>query len=254
MIDAGPLRCQGTGFILALTRMLYSNAKQGFLLDFGDYSMAKKEDIYQVTVEGQYYSLAEGRKAIKPYRFTFKAPASAKKLGLLSVFRNHMRPKDGQETELLRQMQEQYPDYKQFRTHVVTETINLTTQKPIQELALWNRQQIIAYIDKAGIPIESELYPSIPDLRQALKDFNDNPDVFIKNQEKRRATRGPELQVMRAIADLNRKAPEPYTPPLADPGYDPYASDDDDIAYEDDPLRLPEFDDQNELAALVAGI
>jgi hypothetical protein len=232
--------------------------------------MAPKNDIYEVTVEGEYYAFKDGRKTIFPYTFKFKADDAARKTGLLSVFRNAMRPKDGKDTNLLRIFKSQNAHFKAVRTHVITNTVNLSNKKPVQELALWNRAQITAYIDRAGLPIECDLYPVLTDLRQALRDYNENPEAFEKQQEKRRNTKGTEIRVMNALDRLN-PAPtdlppgddkEPTavlpTPEYADTDVDAdadFGPDLDPLAgASDDPLRLPEFDDKRELDDLVNGI
>lgn len=165
----------------------------------------RKETLYEVTVEGEYFAFSEtgAKKAQRPYTLTFKANNQMKKQGFLSVFRNALRPKDGGSTALLRLMKAKYPDYKSFRTHHLTNVVDLTNKAPIAELALMNRSQIVRYIDHKGLPVDSDLYPSVSDLRQALRDYKESPEAFAKQQEKRRATKGVELSIYSALDRLN---------------------------------------------------
>lgn len=248
-----------------------------------------KGDIYEVTCEGQYYGFANGQKSIKSYFIKWKADDHAKKQGFLSAFRNALTPKDGEDTAILKMMKEKYPDYKRFRTHVVTEAVNLSKKgQPVRELQLMNRNQIVRFIDGKGYPIDTELYPSVTDLRQALREFRENPTVFEQNQEKRRLVKGPTLAVQRSLDYLNspefelsaksdhvKKAPVVYhdedhpTPQAKDPAQ-AYADDEpvqeelievSDAPDEDivnvSPLDIdgiPDFDDEDELDALLNGV
>ncbi len=233
-------------------------------------------NIYLVTVEGNYYALTGNKKDIKPYIFQFKADDTIKKQGFLSAFRNALSPKDGIKTTIQRMMMEKYPDYKRFRTHSVTEVVNLTQEnKPVRELALMPRNQIVKFIDSRGLPIDTELYASVNELRQALKDYRDNPESFQKQQDKRRLTRGGEIAVMRALDRLNdpetaeketkRKKKQLDALPIvepdipSDPTHTPNTIMNDDGFIEDndafrDPDGIPEFDDEDELDALIAGV
>lgn len=222
-------------------------------------------DIYEVTAEGQYYALTGNKKDIKNYVVKFKADDTVKKQGFLSAFRNALAPKDGQHTNLHRMMMEQYPDYKRFRTHQITEVVNLSQEnKPVKELTLMNRAQIVRFIDTRGLPIDTDLYPSVTDLRQALTDYRENPEIFARQQEKRRQTKGTELAVMRALDTLNdpayktpaQKQKTKVSPPILGeddeieiPGFRDHT---DNTDYDD--TGIPEFDKEDELDALIAGV
>lgn len=241
--------------------------------------MAAK-NIYEVTVEGQYYALAGSKKDTKHYSIKFRADDTIKKSGFLSAFRNALIAKSGVKTAILNMMLQKYPDYKRFRTHHIEEVVNLTYKnKPVKELALMNYNQIVRFIDWKQYPVDIDLYPTITDLRQAVKDYRGNPEVFIKQQEKRRATKGPEIAVQSAIERLNN--PE-YTPPKPGsakelPGDDiiindededdmidgnPRTPTEDDEGYIDDEDTdtetnhpgIPEFDDEDELEELLQGV
>lgn len=216
-------------------------------------------DIYEVHVEGVYYSLSGGKKDMKPYQFTFKADESAKKKGFCSTFRNALTPKDGEDGTILKLMKKKYPDYKRFKTHIVTETINLTEKgKPVKELNLMNRAQIVRFLEHRGYPVDHELYQTVTELRQAIRDFRENPVVFEKNQEKRRLTKGPDIAVFRALEYLNSE--ELDTPkaqvPLVEPEDEtaPASTNQDGWVEDDDDFSIPEYDIEDELAEMLDGI
>jgi hypothetical protein len=248
-------------------------------------------DLYEVTCEGQYYALINGQKSIKTYEMKFKADDHAKKAGFLSAFRNALIQKDGTDSILLKKMRAKYPDYKRFRTHMIVEVINLSKKgQPVRELNLMNRPQVINFIDKKGYPIDCDLYPTVSELRQALKDYRESPETFDKWQEKRRKSRGPALAVIRSLEELNADdfdetaTDAPATPPTATQPktkrsatsratVDPkkvekaYAEDepvqedlielsDDPLFEEDDfdPEGIQDFDDEDELNALLQGV
>lgn len=201
-----------------------------------------KGDLFEVTCEGQYYGFTHGQKDIKSYTITAKLDENAKAAGFLSVFRNNI-------LNNTKAMQSKYPDWKRYRTHVITETKNLSqANKPIKELALMNRTQIINYINHKGLGIDTDLYPDVSELRQALKDFRANRDQFIKQQDKRRLGKGPMLLVQQSVGELNpwlhnqTGQPEPQEAP------------EDLILDEDDENAITDFDDEDELDALIAGV
>lgn len=203
--------------------------------------MAKK--LYEITCEGQYWTMKKGE--IKHYTFTWFGDENVKESGFLSAFRGALRPINGEDSAILKKLKIQYPDYKRFRTHVVSDVRDMTNAgKPVYELGLMNRTQLIRYIDKKGLPIDPDLYPSVVELRQALKDYSENPNIFERFQEKRRKTRGPRFAVMNSIEELNKMdTPKPtneavFTAPVVSP---------------DEPT-ITELDEKNELEALLHGV
>lgn len=156
---------------------------------------AVKGHIYEVTIAGQYYGFNGGKKSISNYEVTVKLDGNAKELGFLSVARNKILP---------RALQARYPDYKRFRTHHIMNVVDLTNNgAPVKEIGLMNRKQICAWVTSRKLPIELDLYPEVSDLRQAVKAFRDNKELFLKNQATRQERYGPELKTMRAIDELN---------------------------------------------------
>jgi hypothetical protein len=203
-------------------------------------------DLYEITCEGEYYGYTEsGRKVTRPYTLVWKANEVMRQTGFLSVFKNALTPKDGKDTAIIRMMREKYPDYKRYKTHHVVNAINLTKKNaPVRELALMNRNQVIQFLNQKGIPIDSDLYPSVSELRQALKDYHENPDAFKKNQDKRRLIKGPQYAVIRGVEELNSVS-EAADIKEQTPAY--HAPDENEIS-------IPDIDDKIELDRMVASL
>lgn len=158
-------------------------------------SQAIKGDIFAVTIEGEYYAHRNGNKITSRYQVTLRMDETAKSMGFLSVARNKLLP---------RALKAKYPDYKRFRTHHITQVINETKNgAPVMEIALMNRKQLVSYVQKKGFKIQTDLYPEVSDLRQAIRAYRDSRDTFMKIQDKRAAAKGPELLMMRALDELN---------------------------------------------------
>lgn len=214
---------------------------------------AVKGHIYEVTIAGQYYGFNGGKKSISNYEVTVKLDGNAKELGFLSVARNKILP---------RALQARYPDYKRFRTHHIMNVVDLTNNgAPVKEIGLMNRKQICAWVTSRKLPIELDLYPEVSDLRQAVKAFRDNKELFLKNQATRQERYGPELKTMRAIDELNpdldklnNKPPgkKDKTDSKEDYGWvEPTESDDPLI---DETTRIPAFDDSDDLDRALEGL
>lgn len=256
-------------------------------------------DTYLVTCEGQYYAMINGHKEYKDYRIQVQLPGSAKGAGFLSVIRNEILSNQIA-------MQRKFVGWKRFRTHVITDVKNLTKGgKQVRELRLMNRAQIVLYIESKGFEIDTDLYETVTDLRQALVDYRADEDAFLAQQEKKRLLSGNVIKIRRQVARLNEwlnedtqdaetpqteasqdntqtaapppsqiekprkprkyKAPEKTVQELAatDPAYDPYDAEptEGEASYDDPELEdisqdqgIPEYDDEDELAAILGDI
>lgn len=209
-----------------------------------------KETIYEVFCEGHYYSNIDNKKATKRYEISFKANDKIKKTGFLSAFRHSLLSAEGEDTAISKAMKAKYPDYKRFKTHRVVGVINLTDENaPVKELALMNRNQVINFINRKGYPIDCDLYPSVSDIRQALRDYRESADAFSIQQEKLRATRGTRLSVIESLERLNAPAlTNTSTQEQTSQKYQRDNMDDDDIEL------IPDLDDEDELNELLDGI
>lgn len=201
-------------------------------------------NLYEVTCEGEYYAYSNGVKAVKPYTITVKLDDVAKKIGFLSVIKNHILK---EQRDAPSPMKKLYGDWRRYRTHVITEVRNVKTNAPVKELQLMNRAQVIAYINAKGYPIECDLYPSITDLRQALRDYNQSSDQFLKHQARRREVKGPSMDALASLKKLNPDLMGAAPTPTVD--VNPVK-----IKTEEDVDFIAELDETKELAELVGGL
>jgi len=168
---------------------------------------AVKGDVFEVTIEGQYYTADKQNKSIKDYKVVVLMDEQAKQHGFLGVARGHILP---------RALKQQYPDYKRFRTHTITHVKNISNpNKPIRDLSLMNRDQIISYIKQKQLPIKFNLYPEVADLRQAIRDLHDGKEMFVKQQKKREEKHGPLLAMRNALDELNPTLANPHAIPAS---------------------------------------
>lgn len=162
----------------------------------------KDENIYEVTFRGEYWTTKKGETST--YEFTVKMDGEAKKLGFLHIFARHILT-DRDFIEYVAKAK--YPDWKRHRTHIedggVVIDLKTGERKAVNDLALMNYRQLCAYIEAKGIGIETDLFPLVNELRQALKDYRDNREAFLTHQAKRQELMGRKLSVKKTIKDLN---------------------------------------------------
>lgn len=212
--------------------------------------------IYEVTFEGEYFTPKGNKDRIKHYELTVKMDDSAKQMGFLSAFVRALKTPDGQKSAIKQMMKAKYPDYQRYRTHMLTNTVDITNQgKPVKELRLMNRDQIIRVINAQGYGIEPDLYPTAQELRQAILDYRalggisddpEKPSQFQLMQEKRRKRFGATTGVINSINELNK--PEQTTNDASKPWSDTETQDN----QEDD--NFAEFAQEDTLNNLVSGI
>lgn len=177
--------------------------------------MAAK-DVYEVTCDGEYYALTDGKKTVKPYSITRNMGAASKKTGFLSVFRNHVLQDKAE-------MQKLYPDWQRFRKHYIASCKLVSDpNRPVKELELMNRAQMIQIINRYGLPIDADLYTDPGELRQAIKDCRHHQEQFLKRQEVRRTVFGGQMAAARELEQLNQSntpaqpSPQAATAPVVD--------------------------------------
>lgn len=176
--------------------------------------MAKKKPkrnyIYEVRAQGEYYAQFGKLKETRPFQLVLQLDQSAYDAGFLSVIRNNILDDKACQPAL----QAAFPGWRRRRTCEITSAINITDKNAqVSSLRMMNRKQIINYINHTGSEIDPELYPELADLRQAVQDEAEAPEQFLKNQDKRRASKGAQLAVHRSVHKLN--------PWLTDPSKNP---------------------------------
>lgn len=164
-------------------------------------STKAKQNIYEVRFYGEYYTHTKGKTAL--YEFFVKMDEKAKDLGFLHVFRRQILKNPLFERNVIRK---KYPDWKRHRTTEEDGAILIKedgTRKPVMELALMNYRQLAKYITEKKLGIETTLYPTAAELKQAIRDYRDNRNAFIATQDKKKERLGPVLEVVETINQLN---------------------------------------------------
>jgi hypothetical protein len=163
-------------------------------------SNARDYDIYEVRFHGMYHTQEKG--VHKPYEFIINMDEKAKKQGFLHTFVRQVLTDPGFQREL----RKKYPDWKRHRTHHEDGAVIIKpdgTRVPVQELGLMNYKQLAAYIRSKDIGIQTDLFPTAPELKQAIVDYRDNREAFLKNQQMKADKIGMKLEVAASLRDLN---------------------------------------------------
>jgi len=162
--------------------------------------MSKKtaKKVYEILVEGLYFANDGEKNVQKTYSVKANIGQKHVEAGALSVFKNLIAP------DL---MPQQYPDYQGLYTHELKYCRDVNNPDEIpNDPRLMNLPQLVAYIQHNELPIQVNLYADVQDLQQALLDYNDDAEQFLKAQDKRKELRGKDLELKAELAELNQGA------------------------------------------------
>lgn len=199
------------------------------------------EQTYLVTCEGQYYTGDKSRKGFGAYSVTVELGEKEKKQGFLSVIKREV-------LERATAMQKLYPDWVRYRTHYISNAVNKDKKAPVKELTLMNRSQIVAYINKQGLPIEPDLYPEVTELRQALLDWRNDKKQFLETQANKKFKYGDRLKISQSVLERNPWLTKEGVVPTTEPNHTlnpPVVSGE---------PGIDAFDAEDEFEALVGGV
>lgn len=160
--------------------------------------MAKKPKptVYEVTIAGEYFAAVTNGNELRAYQVTVKMSQAHKEAGFLSTFKNLVAD---------RVMRTQYPDYggglASHRIVSVFDTAN--PDAIINDPTLMTLPQLIAFIEKNGLPVTLALYKDEDDLKQAVVDCLDDEETFVEAQDKRQNLRGADIALANELAELN---------------------------------------------------
>lgn len=155
---------------------------------------------YLIRFNGTYKAGANGAdpSAIKPYDITVKMDhAMLKEHGALSAFKNFIAPEV---------MPIKYPDYQE-RGLVTFKVVKYKCSHPEvaqDNIHLLDREALVAFIEENEYPITSDLYEDAEGLRQAIMDYEVDPDGYTKVTEPNRARKhGGKLRLRQIGRQLN---------------------------------------------------
>lgn len=134
----------------------------------------KANRLYKITFKGQYIAAGENGTRLKPYEIDCFLDDELVNKNPVSVFKNDLAP------EL---MPKKYADYQDLATHEVGASV-AKDGKPVTNLMLFNREDMVRHIGEEELPIEHELHQDAGALRTAINDFRKDPQAFLAQQEK----------------------------------------------------------------------
>lgn len=145
---------------------------------------------HRVTVEGEFLAtspLGKGR-IKKSYEESFNLPDLT---AALSVIKNKL---------LAPRLQKKHPDFARVYTLRTKDVQPLSpSTPPSNNIAYMTRAQLEAEVKARKAPIDLAAYPQVPDLRDALVDFVQNPSGFEAREAERQTQRAED----RALAAMN---------------------------------------------------
>ena len=156
----------------------------------------KEKDMYQVNVQGTYYTAADSMSGniIKEFNTSVNMPAD-----MLDLAMSHLR-----NTLLAPALTKLDPGYKRFRTFEIVNVINVDDpSEPITNPLFMSRPELLKFIDHKELDIEVHLFPSIEELRQAVVECRKDPESFAINQKHIKDNREQDILARAALAEAN---------------------------------------------------
>lgn len=155
------------------------------------------EPIYEVEFFGTYHTAEPGKYATFE-NVKLKFTATMLKDDPLSLF-----SKVSMEI-----MPEKYPDFNALRKWHHYPPVRIDGGKPVrQKLELMGRAELLEYAanwrDGDGMQIELGLINSDPELRDAIKRYEEDPDGFLRLQKMQMEKYGDKIRKKKAILELN---------------------------------------------------
>ncbi len=155
----------------------------------------RKQHIYEVTIEGEYFKGENQTSSLEPYKETIKLNEDHKEAGFLSVWKNLVAP---------RLMPAKYKGYGGLHTHHLVSVVDLDDPEALpNDPTLMNLDQLVAFINHNEMPVEISLYQDEDALRQAVVECIEDEESFLIGQDKRQSARGNQVGLTQGINDLN---------------------------------------------------
>ncbi len=155
----------------------------------------KKNRIYKVTVEGEYFKTEHQRGELHPYEETVRMDESHREAGFVWAWKNLMAPA---------WMPKKYPGYTNLHTHRLVSVVDEEDPDTIpNDPMLMSIDQLIAFIRHNELPVDIGLYPDEDALKQAVIDCIRDEEIFVEGQNRRKTVRGNAVELTNTLALLN---------------------------------------------------
>ena len=190
--------------------------------------MAKKPDMtakYTITVGGTYGAFTQDGKegyVEKPYELTVvmtekmfwgkqkqkvleadpkhaghvievEKEVDAQVHGPVSIFKHYFKD----------HLTRKYPDFQVFKTHEIVGRTTRTDGKPVNNVNVMNRQQMVEYVEEHELPVTTSMYEDSGTLRTAIKKCEEDEPSFLRSQDQMMRHRKPGIDVVSEILAEN---------------------------------------------------
>jgi len=147
--------------------------------------------VFILTVQGQYYATQSGGgKGRAQYTIDVRLPASMMDRPL-SIIKNKI---------LDVALAKKYDNYAGYRTYEIKKVVAPDeASSRFLTVGLMSRDQLIKYVYAEALDFDPTKFRKAVDLRKAITDFNDNPELFKKRYIKMAA----DMDVVNEVLDLN---------------------------------------------------
>lgn len=155
----------------------------------------KKERIYKVTVEGEFFKSEHDKSQLHPYHEEMRMNTEHKEAGFLWVWKNILAPQT---------MPRKYPGFTGLHTHRLLSVVDEAEPDTIpNDPTLMSLDQLIAFIKHNELPVDIGLYPDEDALKQAVIDCLSDEETFVEGQGRRKEVRGNAVELASSLAALN---------------------------------------------------
>lgn len=161
-----------------------------------------KDPIFTITIYGEMVIQTAEKIVNKPYEHTYRVPKSVvDERGPISPFKNAIAKA---------QFPILYPGFQSLATHHIKQVVceeqpELVIANPI----LCNFEQLMEIVEDTDGDVDPTLYTDEDQLRQALLDYINDPEIFAIQQDRIKAMRGQHAAVVANVLRLN---PLPLSP------------------------------------------
>lgn len=155
----------------------------------------KSDAIYGITFYGTYWT--HNPAEWKDYRVeNVRFDQDMILRGIQSVWKNELGP------HMMRMQKKadgslKYPDFRRFRDRYYEPPIKISGKQITQNVDLMSREEMLTYAedwnDGEGMELELALYPTVNDLRTAIKEYEEDPQGFITRQADLMAKKGDRI-------------------------------------------------------------